>query len=51
MIVAIERHGKDDPCWLLVAAHVSDLYEKFTRSPDLIDLLENASSRENLLLG
>ena len=51
MIAIAERHDKDDLCWLLVAAHASILYKKFIRKPDLIDLLESASSREDLLLG
>ena len=50
MIVAAKKHGKNDPCWLLIAAHASGLYRKSTRSSDLIGLLENASSREDLLL-
>ena len=44
MIVASERYGKDNPYWLLTATHASDLYEKSTRSFDLIDLLESAST-------
>ena len=50
MIITTERHDKDDPYWLLAVAYTSDLYEKFTQSSDLIDLLESASSREDLLL-
>ena len=51
MIVVAERYGKDDPHWLLIATHVSDLNEKSTRSPDLINLLESASSHEDHLIG
>ena len=50
MITAIERHSKEDSCWLLIAAHASDLYRKSIRSPDLINLLRSASSHEDLLL-
>ena len=51
MIITIEIYGKDDFYWLLIAAHASDLYEKSTPSPDLIGLLESASSYEDLLFG
>ena len=50
-ISTVERYGKENPCWLLVAAHTSGLYKRSTRSPDLIGLLGSVSSREDLLLG
>ena len=50
MITTIERYGRENSCWLLIAAHTSGLYEKSTRSPDLISLLGSASLHEDLLL-
>ena len=49
MIVAAERYSKEDLCRLLTAAHMIGLYGKSTRSSNLIGLLGNASSREDLL--
>ena len=51
MIIAAKRYGREGPHWLLTAAHAFDLYGKFTRSSDLISLLESAGSHEDLLLG
>ena len=51
MISATKRYGEENSYWLLIVAHASGLYEKSTRSPDLIDLLESASSHEDLFLG
>ena len=51
MISTTERYDREDLYWLLTAIHASSLYEKFTRSSDLIDLLGSISSCEDLLLG
>ena len=50
MITTADEHGREDLHWLLTIAHMSDLYEISTRSPNLIDLIENASLCEDLLL-
>ena len=45
-----ERYSRKNLCWLLIAAYTPGLYEKSTRSSDLINLLRSASSHEDLLL-
>ena len=51
MITTAERCGKEDPRLLLIAAHMSGLYEMSTQNFDLIGLLESASSFEDYLVG
>ena len=51
MIITIKRYDRDDPYYLLIAMYGSGLYKRSTQSFDLIDLLESASSCEDLLLG
>ena len=50
MIITTEKNGKEDPYWLLIAAHISGLYRKSTRSPNRMVFSKVLARAKTILL-